>query len=523
MRVSRRTLLGAGVALAGGAVLGGTSACSDDSPDQTAELLPSLLALPERFQVPFTVPPVKAPTSTGGGVTRYHVVQRTAQVEIVPGFPTQIYGYDGLFPGPTIKARRGEKIVVNHRNTLDVPTVVHLHGGHTPPGSDGYPIDLVLPERGLAHVGHAGHVTAQGDVSPGQRDYVYPNEQPAATLWYHDHRMDFTAPQVWRGLAGFHLISDDVEDDLPLPKGERDVPLMIMDRAFEANGALRYPSLDRRLVDPPGVRDDYVAGVLGDVILVNGRPWPLMEVTATRYRFRILNASNARRYRLQLAPAPPAGPAFVQIGSDGGLLSAPRPHQAIAISPAERYDVIVDFSGYPAGTEVTLTNALGSDSTDAVMRFRVSGPAPDESRIPATLADVPPLTPTPGSRTREWRFARGHTGQVHWMINNLPFDPARMDARVSLGEVETWRFYSDLHHPVHVHLDPFQVLSRGGRPPGELDGGWKDTVDLRPTEYVDVAVRFSDHAGKYLIHCHNLEHEDMMMMAAFETVPLTQG
>jgi spore coat protein A len=296
---------------------------------------------------------------------------------------------------------------------------------------------------------------------------------------------------------------------------------MIMDRAFEANGALRYPSLDRKLIDPPGVRDDYVAGVLGDVILVNGKPWPLMEVTATRYRFRILNASNARRYQVQLSPAPATGPSFVQIGSDGGLLAAPQPHTEITIAPAERYDVIVDFAGYPVGTEVTLTNALGSESTDAVMRFRVTGQGRDDSTIPATLAEVPALVPAAGSRTREWRFARGRNGQVHWVINNLPFDPARMDARVPLGEVETWRFYSDLHHPVHVHLAPFQVLSRGGRAPIALDGGWKDTVDLRPTEYVDVAIRFSDFAGKYLIHCHNLEHEDMMMMAAFETVALS--
>jgi spore coat protein A len=357
-----------------------------------------------------------------------------------------------------------------------------------------------------------------GDISEGRRDYHYPSDQQAATLWYHDHRMDFTAPQVWRGLAGFHLISDDVEDGLPLPRGERDVPLMIMDRSFDADGALRYPALDPALVHPPGVTGDYVAGVLGDVILVNGRPWPVMQVTAARYRFRILNASNARRYALALDPPPPSGPSFVQIGSDAGLLGAPVPHSSITAAPAERFDVIIDFGAYPVGTEITLTNALGSQSTDSVMRFHVTTGGRDDTAIPAKLADVAPLVPPSEAPVREWRFTRGKFGQPHWVVNQRPFDPRRMDASVRLGQVETWRFYSDVHHPVHVHLDPFQVISRGGGDPGEFDLGWKDTIDLRPGEYADVAIRFTDHAGKFLLHCHNLEHEDMAMMAAFETV-----
>jgi spore coat protein A len=526
--LTRRRLLGAGLGLAGASVLGSLTGCAERSPEQTAALLSSRLPLPERFVTPFTVPPVKAPVSRSGGVTRYQVVQQKARLELLPGVTTEVFGYDGLFPGPTIRARRGERVVVNHRNALDVPTVVHLHGGHTPASSDGYPVDLVLPETPKAvdpggHAHHGGHhdgssADSSGDISRGSRDYVYPHDQPAATLWYHDHRMDFTGPQVWRGLLGLHLVSDDVEDALDLPQGERDVPLVITDRAFEADGGFRYPSLDPALVGPAGVTDDYVSGVLGDVILVNGRPWPVLDVTATRYRFRILNASNARRYSLALDPVPPAGPAFVQLGSDAGLLSAPVPHAAITVAPAERFDVVVDFGSYPVGTEITLVNALGVASTDAVMRFRVSARAREESRVPDLLAEVETLVPPAGALRREWRYTRGQGGGAHWQINARPFDPDRMDARPVLGQTEVWRFYSDLHHPVHVHLDPFQVLSRGGRAPGEYDAGWKDTVDLRPTEYVDVAVRFRDHPGRYLTHCHNLEHEDMMMMSAFETV-----
>ncbi|MGH3923726.1 MAG: multicopper oxidase family protein, partial [Pseudonocardiaceae bacterium] len=226
-----------------------------------------------------------------------------------------------------------------------------------------------------------------------------------------------------------------------------------------------------------------------------------------------LNASNARRYRLTLAP----GGDLVQIGSDGGLLAAPVVHQALDIAPGERFDVVVDFAGYPVGSEVTLANQLGTGRTSDVLRFRVVRPARDDSQVPRILAAVPKLRPGPVAR--EWRFTRGRVGgHGGWTINKLPFDPSRVDAQPRLDETETWRFVSDLHHPIHVHLDPFQVVRRGGGPPGPFDGGWKDTVDVRPGEVVDVAVRFTQHRGRYLIHCHNLEHEDMAMMATFATV-----
>jgi len=159
--------------------------------------------------------------------------------------------------------------------------------------------------------------------------------------------MDFTGPQVYRGLAGFHLVHDAQEEALPLPKGQRDIPLMICDRAFAEDGSFRYPSIDPSLRGEPGVTDEFMQGVLGDVILVNGAPWPVLEVTNMRYRLRILNASNARRYRLALDAPPREGPAFTQVGSDAGLLGRPIGHQEIEIAQAERFDVIVDFSSYP--------------------------------------------------------------------------------------------------------------------------------------------------------------------------------
>jgi FtsP/CotA-like multicopper oxidase with cupredoxin domain len=242
-------------------------------------------------------------------------------------------------------------------------------------------------------------------------------------------------------------------------------------------------------------------------------------VDGARYRLRILNASNARRYRLALqVPGAPVLP-MVQIGSDGGLLAAPVSHDAIETAPGERFDVVVDFSAVPVGTEVTLANTFGTGGTATVMRFRVVRAARDDSAVPARLSVVEPLVPQPGARMRTFRFLRGAVDdQFGWTINGQSFDPDRSIADIPLGETEIWRFVTDVHHPVHVHLDSFQVLRRGAGRPGPFDTGWKDTVDLRPAEIVDVAVRFSDHAGRFVFHCHNLEHEDMAMMAAIRTV-----
>ncbi len=496
--MNRRTFLGLLGATAAGVALAGCTPAG-----QTGAQLVSAAPLPRPFQVPLPIPPVARPV----GPDRYRITQRVAQQQILPGLRTPVLGYDGIFPGPTFETRRGRPVVVRHRNELPVPSVVHLHGGHTPADSDGWPLDLVLPAGWMPH-GMAG------DLAVEEREYRYPNDQRAALLWYHDHRMDFTGPAVYRGLAGMHLVRDDEEDALPLPRGERELPLMICDRSFASDGSFAYPGLDQGMRTLPGVEDGWMAGVLGDVVLVNGAPWPVHEVDAARHRLRIVNTSNARRYRLALQPPLP----LVQIGSDGGLLAAPVVHEAIEIAPGERFDLVVDFAAVPVGTEVTMVNALGTGSTGVVMRFRVARAARDDSRVPERLSDVEPLVPPAGAPLRTFRFTRGQAGDhAGWTINGLPFDPDRPIADVPLGRTETWRFVTDVHHPVHVHLDPFQVLRRGAGGPGEFDGGWKDTVDLRPAEIVDVAVRFGDHAGRFVFHCHNLEHEDMAMMATIRT------
>jgi len=509
MSLSRRGFLGLLAAAGGTAALTGCGALGIDTPPgQTGDVLRSAHPLPTPYTVPLPRPAVKRATGTLDGADLYEITQRAADVEILPGTRTTVWGYDGTFPGPTIETRTGRPVVVRHRNELPVPTVAHLHGGHTPPDSDGWPLDLLLP------VGEtAAHAHMPGDLAYGTRDHRYPTAQRAATLWYHDHRMDFTGPAVYRGLAGLHLVRDAVEDALPLPRGDREIPLVICDRSFDADAQLAYPALDRTLRRLPGVEEEWMEGVLGDCILVNGAPWPVAEVDAARHRLRILNAANARRFSLAFEPALP----LVQIGSDGGLLAAPVEHTALDVAPGERFDVVVDFGLVPVGTEVTLVNLLGAGGTREVLRFRVVRAVRDESVVPARLSDVEPLVP--GPVRREFVFRRGTVGDHRgWTINDRTFDPDGSQADVPLGRTEVWRFRTDVHHPVHVHLDPFQVLSRDGRGPGPSDGGWKDTVDVRPGEIVDVAVRFSDHEGRYVLHCHNLEHEDMAMMATVRTI-----
>ncbi|NRQ39691.1 multicopper oxidase family protein [Nonomuraea sp. NN258] len=521
--VTRRHVLGIGGALGLLAATGlTTSAALARRPAITGAELRSEVPLPPPFQVPLPLPAVLKPVATSGGVDRYEITQREVSAEILPGIRTPLWTYEGSFPGPTIESRRGRPVTVRHRNELPVPTVVHLHGGRTPAASDGYPTDLVLPGGWPKESHRHGHGMRdpRAVVSELTRDYTFPLDQRPALLWYHDHRMDFTAPAIWRGLAGLHVVRDDAEDALGLPAGPRELPLMIADRAFAADGGLAYPSLDPTLRARPGVREEYFAGVLGDVILVNGAPWPVHEVDAARHRLRVLNASNARHYELEAVTDDGRSLDLVQIGADQGLLEAPVTHRVLPIAPAERHDLIIDFAGVPIGGRVRIVNRLGSGRTRDVMAFLVARGAADDSRVPRTLStDLPFWRREDAVRVRDLAFRAGrtHSGRG-WLIDGLPFDPARADVTTRLGDVEVWRLVADLHHPVHLHLVGFRVLSRGGSPPLPHDAGLKDTVSLRPGESVEIITRFDGYRGRYLFHCHNAEHEDMGMMANLEIV-----
>ncbi|MGW4384528.1 multicopper oxidase family protein [Kitasatospora sp. NPDC004531] len=517
-RPTRRRFLGIG----GAAALGlGTAAFTASPllgkllpPGEPGRLLRSAAPLPARFQAELPIPAVLRPVRSDAEADYYEITAKRAHARLLPGLDTEVWGYQGTFPGPTVESRSGRRTVITHRSELPRPTAVHLHGGHTPQDSDGYPLDLVGAAGPDAHAMHGMTGMAGTDAAnvQQQRDYRYPMKQRAATLWYHDHTMGFTGPQVYRGLAGFHLVRDEEEAALGLPHGPRELPLMIADRSFAADGSFAYPDLAD---GSPGVQEPYMNGVLGDVMLVNGAPWPVARVDRAWYRLRLLNASNARRLRLALDPQPAGGGALVQIGSDGGLLERPLRHDSIDLAPAERFDVLVDFSRYPAGTRVRLVNRLGSGPTAEVLRFDVGDQgAGDDFRLPERLSTVERLDPASAVATRTFVFQKD---DHHWTINGEGYRPGRALAAPKLGQVEIWRFVTDFHHPVHLHLDPFQVLGRDHRGPGPYDTGWKDTVDVLPAQGVEVAVRFNDYAGRFLMHCHNLEHEDMAMMAEFTT------
>lgn len=513
--ISRRTALGVGAGALAAGVLAVPTVVGWRGQSSTGSILRSKIPLPPPFRRPLVMPPEAAPARRADGADEYHVRQYPVPIEVLPGYRTTVWSYGGSFPGPTFRSEAGRRTVVTHTNELPVPTVVHLHGGVTPPEHDGYPTDLILPGTDWAGSGHGRDTTVR------TRTYEYPLQQRGATLWYHDHRMDFTGPAVWKGLAGFHLVTDAEEERLDLPRGERELPLALMDRAFDAQGQFLYPSLDPDLVDPPGVRSPYESGMLGDVILVNGRSWPYHQVDTALYRLRLLNASNARRYRLRLeVDGGEAHVPIIQIGSDHGLLTEPVQHEELTLAPAERFDVLVDFRSLHPGAQVRVVNDLGSGTTADVMRFDVTRRVSDDRAVPEELSSgIETLRESDAVRRRAMTFRSQSIDGMHgWVVNGEPFDPHRVHATVELGSTEIWELTGDFHHPVHLHLSPFQVLGRGTGGPGPFDHGWKDTIDLRPAETARIIVRFDGYRGRYVFHCHNLEHEDMMMMANFDVI-----
>jgi spore coat protein A len=445
----------------------------------------------EQFRMDLPIPPVLSPTRSDSTADYYDIIQREAAAEIVARTRTRIWGYNGLFPGPTIEARRGRTTVVTHTNRLERPTVVHLHGGVTRPESDGFPTDTLAPGE--------------------TRSFLYDNTGHAATLWYHDHSWQGTGRNLYMGLAGLYLLKSDSDVDQQLPNGRYDIPLLLQDRSFTSDGELAYDH-------------DGHHGAVGRVMLVNGAPWPVLDVAARKYRFRIVNGSNAMPVRLALSTHQP----LLQIATDQGLLPSAVTLSSIGLAMAERTEVVIDFSMYPIGTRIVLLNQRSDGALGRIMRFDVVRAERDDSRVPERLADFEPLHRLQARRTRTFVFSGRPTVGVppgaQWTINNERFDPSRVDADPQLGDIEVWRFVNraflgrTMLHPVHTHLVPFQILRRNGRPPFRQEQGWKDTVAIEDGQEVDVIIRWSGYRGRYLLHCHNLEHEDHSMMARVDVV-----
>jgi FtsP/CotA-like multicopper oxidase with cupredoxin domain len=313
------------------------------------------------------------------------------------------------------------------------------------------------------------------------------------------------------GLAGFYIISDDFEDKLPLPKGDNDIALLIQDRLFNSDGSLNYPLTDATLA----------TGVVGDTVLVNGATQPFLTVARVKVRFRILNGSNARIYKLALS----SGDAMIQIGSDGGLLAHPAPRAAISLAPAERIDLVIDFSKYPVGTQLVLKNEDSSSlpSLPEIMRFDVTREEADESAVPATLRPIIRLPENSAVVRRTFILSQTlQNGRNDiWTINGQLYDPARVDAMPRLNTTEIWTFenYSDRAHPMHIHDIAWQILDIDGVPPRAGDDGMKDTFVVPAAGTVRVIGTFRDNLGEYVSHCHILEHEDHAMMFNFAVQP----
>jgi FtsP/CotA-like multicopper oxidase with cupredoxin domain len=428
------------------------------------------------FSVAMPISPVLRPTRTSHHTDHYDITIREADVELVPGLTTAAYTYNGHFPGPTIRARTGRAVKVRYHNKLQTAANVHLHGGHTPAASDGYPMALIAPGA--------------------YRDYTYPNKQQGTALWYHDHTHGDEAEHVYRGLHGFYVIEDDHERKLRLPSGKYDVPIMLRNIALDDTGAM----------------------VLGDpndrpIVLANGKQQPHFSVAARKYRFRLLNASNLAVFLLTLP-----GAKLVQIGSDGGLLPAPVERSQLTMSSAERVDLVVDFSHFPVGTQLFLNEATAGP----ILRFDVTRHAHDESRLPARLRPLPVLPAATVDREVTLSFNLD-PDNTSGLVNGKPYDPDRVDFTVKRGATEIWKVTNGdgqygIHHNFHLHLVQFQVLDRNGQPPTADDKGLKDTVPILPGESVRLKAHFTDYLGEYVYHCHVLEHSSFGMMATLNIV-----
>jgi spore coat protein A, manganese oxidase len=324
-------------------------------------------------------------------------------------------------------------------------------------------------------------------------------------LWYHDHGHAQTTQNTYRGLVGMYIVQDNEELALQLPQGEYDVPLIIQDRRFTATGAFDLNTNNQ-------------TNVMDDTILVNGVPWPFMQVANRKYRFRVLNASSSRTYRLTLS----TGDNLTAIGTDGGLMAAPVNTQELRISSGERYDIIIDFSRYPVGTQVELRNLpLPSNTdfpnTDRIMRFDVVRAETDNSVVPSVLRNIELLPESAAVRTRDFNL-----DQLNgvWVINNNRWNLNRVDFNIPANQIEIWRFLHPVNngvHPMHIHGVKFQILDRNGQLPLPYERGvWKDVVYVGEAETVRVIGRFGPQAGRFMYHCHNTVHEDFDMMSQFD-------
>lgn len=412
---------------------------------------------------------------------------------------TPMMRYNSSQLPPVIVAKRGMQMTFKVTNNLVEDTTVHWHGFKIPAIQDGGPEFPIVPNE--------------------TQVYSFKLQQPAAPLWFHPHAHGTTATQVYNGLAGALVVTDDItlqlETNKQLPSGAFDIPLLIQDRSFTADlgtGA-------RALAYQPNMM-----GMLGDTVLVNGVQMPALDVETRQYRFKLFNGSNARTYDFALAN----NATFKVIGTDGGLLAAPFDTDHILLSAGERAEIVINFAAYNPGDSVTLVNraSAATSSTFNIMQFDIATTATDDvtlyTALPGNAEIYDRLTLGDAIVDRSFVMSMGGMGPggMQFVINGKTFDMNRVDEVVAKGTTEIWTISntSMMAHPFHAHAIQWQVLDRNNLPPTGTDLGWKDTVLVQPGE----TVRFIGHfdpvinIGKYMYHCHILEHEEAGMMGIFE-------
>jgi spore coat protein A len=499
-----------------------------------------------KFVDPMPIPDIARPEYTYNSSDKldifYHIVMTETKHKFHKYFPyTTVWGYNGTYPGPTIEVRKDIPVKVKWDNQLpnchflpvdhtlhgtmdtpDVRTVVHLHGANVEADSDGH------PEAWFTNDYHYVGQKFSREV------YEYTNHQPGCCLWYHDHAIGITRLNVYAGLAGFYLIRDFLEERLNLPKDNYDIPIMIQDKSFDECGELFYPKNATPPVDNPVPSTP--SFFFGNTICVNGKLWPYLKVEPRKYRFRILNASNLRAYELKLDN----DEIFYQIGTDQGLLHKPEEIKSFILEPAERIDLIIDFSKYK-GQEITLlNNVIGppSPGMNLIMKFIVDKKVkcPDRSIIPCELMPCHKIDPKLAIKERTLQLGEKrdcYDRVLHLLDGKNWNDPATETPK--LDTIEIWHLVNnfDFPHPIHVHLVDFHILNR--KPFTDLDfdengnykfnledidpdtvfdyeKGPKDVVRTDPHQVTTIIMHFKEHYGDYVWHCHILEHEDNDMM-----------
>lgn len=490
--MKRRTLLKSGLATVGLSALGGYTFLKDAGLCYATPI--------NGFSNSLPIPPILEGEKTSKGNTRFSFTVEESQRSFFQGYQTKTMGYNSSFLGPTIRVKNGDDLKFAIRNKLNEVTTVHWHGLHVPAQWDGGPHQIIKPGQ------------------TWQPEFTI--KQPAATLWYHPHAMGLTGEQVYKGLAGLFIIEDDESAKLQIPKdyGKDDFPLVLQDRRFFDDGSFAYV---QNMMD-------VMHGVIGNYLLVNGAVSANLDVPQKLIRLRVLNGSNSSIYRVAFSD----NRKFYQIATDGGFQEKPVPLNYLLLSAGERSEILVDFTGDQINSTLSLHVDQLPGSKFEAMQFTVkkkSGGSGVQS-VPQELVGINWLKESDSDKTRTFKMetmSRGMGmmgGSGRLTINGKNMAIRRIDEKIKLGSTEIWEIenYSAmmmrLPHSMHLHDVQFQILDRNGRKPAPHEKGRKDTVLIPPGEQVRIIAKFEDYTGKYMYHCHMLEHEDNGMMGQFEVI-----